>query len=183
MTPKKFIIIGIILITISLTWIILSPIVLPFAENSVEVGAYPGFLAPDFSLETPEGEWVSLAEQEGQPVLVFFWASWCSICKAAMTNLEQTYQTYQAQGFQILAVNVTSQDDLSAAETYFSSSGYTYTMLLDKTGNVAADYQVRAFPTAILIDQNGIVVDVTIGGGLNPTVLGAALNRLFAGEE
>jgi hypothetical protein len=40
------------------------------------VGLGPGDAAPDFTLESLDGEPVSLSDYRGQKVLVFAWASW-----------------------------------------------------------------------------------------------------------
>lgn len=69
-----------------------------------------GFLAPAFTLETPEGESISLATLRGHPVLVNIWASWCVPCQAEMPAIQRVYDEYKEEGFEVLAVNATNQD-------------------------------------------------------------------------
>lgn len=85
-------------------------------------------------------------------------------------------------GFEILAVNTTNQDRLSEATAYFQTQEYSFTMLLDRDGAVAEQYQMRAVPTSVLVDQNGIVTDVIIGSGISQGFLQARLAALFAQE-
>jgi len=178
---KQFIGIALLIILISLAWILLTPIIFPqTSADAAIIAPHRGFLAPGFTLETPSGTSISLADYEGQPVLVFFWASWCSICKTAMPGLESVYQDFAQLGFSILAINTTNQDTLSSAIGYFESQAYTYTFLLDSDGTTANQYRMRAVPTSVLVGPDGIVTDVIIGSGISEGFLRARLGALLA---
>jgi cytochrome c biogenesis protein CcmG, thiol:disulfide interchange protein DsbE len=184
MTKRRFIGFGLGILVLSLLWIVLTPVLFPPMQAQSESAApHPGFLAPDFTLNTPDGEPLSLAVFRGQPVLVFLWASWCSVCKATMPGLQEVYSTYQPQGFEILAVNTTSQDSLPAAIDYFQSQGYSYPFLIDRDGSVSRDYQLRALPTAVLVSPDGTVEDVVIGSGLSQGYLRSKLDNLLNNQD
>ena len=181
MNKRTFIGIATVILALSLTWTILTPLLFPSVQASDEPSAaHPGFAAPDFTLETPEGDLVSLSDYQGRPVLVFLWASWCSVCKATLPGLQTVYQDFAPQGFEILAVNMTTQDTLSSAISYFDSQSYTFPMLIDADGQVAKDYQMHALPTSILIGPDGVVLEVTVGAGMNGSALRAKLDQLFS---
>lgn len=184
MRKKHFIGIAIGLLLLSLSWIILTPILFTNAQAQTEITApHPGFTAPGFTLPTLEGETRALADYRGQPVLVFLWASWCSVCKATMPGLQSVYEAYSPEGFEILAINTTFQDTQLSAVNYFQSQGYTYTMLLDQDGAVSRNYQLHALPTSILVAPDGTVLDVIIGSGLTEGFLRARLDDILLGEE
>jgi peroxiredoxin len=103
-----------------------------------------GFLAPDFELITTEGETIKLSELRGQAVLVNLWATWCPPCRAEMQSIERVYQDYKDQGFTVLAVNMTRQDQLSAVAPFVKEQGLTFPILLDETGEVANAYQLQS---------------------------------------
>jgi peroxiredoxin len=181
LNKKHFITIALIITTLSLAWMLLTPILFPAVEaDAFQSAPHRGFYAPLFTLETPMGETHSLEDYRGQPVLIFFWASWCSVCKSAMPGLESVYQEFSPQGFTILAVNTTNQDILSSAVNEFTSRRYTYTMLLDQDGTVANLYRMRAVPTSILVGPDGRVTDVIIGSGISEGFLRARLSQLLA---
>lgn len=184
MKKKPFIGTAITITLLSLVWIVLTPIMFPGAQAESDItAAHQGFKAPNFSLSTVDGETISLADYEGQPVLVLMWASWCSVCKATMPGLQTVYEEYSPRGFEILAVNTTFQDTLSSAENYFQSQNYTYKMLLDVDGSVSREYQIVALPTSILIAPDGTVLDVIIGSGMSDGFLRARLDAVFNSED
>ena len=180
MNKQHFIRIAVTVALLSLVWISLTPVFFPNTQTgAAQTAPHRGFYAPALTLMTPEGDTHALADYQGSPVLVFFWASWCTVCKSAMPGLEAVYQDFSPQGFKILAVNTTHQDTLTAAEAYFQSKGYAFTMLLDRNGTVANLYRMRAVPTSVLIDSEGIVTDVIIGSGISEGFLRARLVTLF----
>jgi peroxiredoxin len=181
LNKKHYITIALFITTLSMAWMLLTPVLFPAVEADASRSApHQGFYAPLFTLETPQGERHALEDYQGQPVLVFFWASWCSVCKSAMPGLESVYQDFGPQGFTILAVNTTTQDILSSAVNEFASRRYTYTMLLDQDGTVANLYRMRAVPTSVLVGPDGRITDVVIGSGISEGFLRARLSQLLA---
>lgn len=167
MSKNTFIGMAISMSLLSLAWVLLTPVLLPAAQADTNITApHRGFTAPNFSLQTPQGEIISLSDYSGQPVLVFFWASWCSICKRAMPGLQAAYQAFSMDGFEILAVNTTFQDSFPAALEYFQTQDYSFTMLLDLEGEVSRTYRANALPTSILVNGDGTIQDVIIGSGI-----------------
>ena len=181
---KQFISIAITITLFSLAWIIFTPVFFPIVHaDGLQTAPHRGFFAPPFNLTTPQGDIHTLANYQGAPVLIIFWASWCSVCKSTLPGLEAVYRDYAPQGFAILAVNTTNQDNLSEAKAYFQSQAYTFTMLLDPDGAVANAYQMRAVPTSILVDSDGKISDVIIGSELTEGLLRVRLESLFTQGE
>lgn len=130
-----------------------------------------GFSAPDFTLQTPTGESYNLSELRGQAVLVNLWATWCPPCRAEMPAIEKMYQEYKDQGFIVLAINMTYQDDPFAVVPFTKEYGLTFPILLEETGDVAYAYQLRSLPSSYFIDRAGIIQEVVIGGPMSEALL------------
>ncbi len=142
-------------------------------------GPQPGFLAPDFTLQTLDGELVTLSELRGQPVLVNMWASWCTPCKYEMPAIQEVYEEYSDQGFIVLAVNLTKKDVLSSVEVFVEEHGLTFPILLDQDGRVEDAYQLRGLPTSFFIDGDGIIQSVVIGGPITEEVLRERVEQIM----
>ncbi|MEL6842841.1 MAG: redoxin domain-containing protein, partial [Bacteroidota bacterium] len=67
--------------------------------------------APNFTLQTPEGKDVSLADLRGDYVLIDFWASWCRPCRMENPNVVRVYNKYHEKGFEILGVSLDRTKD------------------------------------------------------------------------
>ena len=130
-----------------------------------------GFLAPDFELKTPAGETIKLTELRGQAVLVNLWATWCPPCRAEMQTIETIYNGYKDQGFVVLAVNMTYQDNQTDIMPFVTDQGLTFPILLDETGNMANVYQLKSLPSSYFIGRDGIIHEVIIGGPMAEALL------------
>jgi peroxiredoxin len=119
-----------------------------------------GSRAPDFTLQTLEGDTVRLSDLEGRAVLINFWATWCEPCKIEMPFFQARYDQYWPQ-FEVLAVNYAEQED--TVRRYVEAEGLTFTILLDRSAQVVRQYQVRGYPTTVLVDQEGIIQVYHIG--------------------
>jgi len=138
-----------------------------------------GFLAPDFTLETFNGESITLSDLRGQAVLINLWASWCPPCRAEMPDMQQAYDQYEEQGFTILAINATNQDSHSAAENFVKEHNLTFPILLDRKGEVSSLYQLRSLPTSYFVDSEGIIQEVIVGGPMSEALLRTRIENLL----
>ncbi len=140
------------------------------AQNRTLSAPMTGFLAPDFTLSTTDGEQISLSMLRGTPVVVNFWATWCPPCRAEMPALERLWQQYDKRSLMVLGVD--QGESAQAVEQFGRGTvGTTFPLLLDSRLRVGALYGVRALPTTFFIDAQGRIQDVKIGGPLNIATL------------
>jgi peroxiredoxin len=139
------------------------PIALPDNPDDLPVAPELGALAPDFTLETPDGETYTLSDFRGQPVLVNMWATWCGPCRLEMPAIQATYEARQDEGFVVLAVNHTDTDTVPAMVEFGEELGLTFPLLVDPGSQIQKAYQVRAYPSSFFVDEEGIVQTVHFG--------------------
>ena len=138
-----------------------------------------GFKAPDFTLQTLDGQTISLSSLRGRPILINLWASWCPPCKSEMPAFEKVYNDYKNQGFVILAINATNQDTLTNASEFVSQNQLTFPILLDSDGQVSQNYQLRSLPTSFFVDKSGVIRDVIVGGPMSEALLRIRVKNLL----
>jgi cytochrome c biogenesis protein CcmG/thiol:disulfide interchange protein DsbE len=141
-----------------------------------------GFQAPDFQLSTNIGETYKLSELRGNPVLINFWASWCPPCQSEMPAIQRVYDEFKDQGFKVLAVNTTYQDDLGDAITFAQTRKLTFPILLDRDASAANLYEVRALPTTFFLDPHGIISEVVVGGPMSEALLRIQVEQILEGS-
>lgn len=174
---------SIIVLVVGLGWMVFTP-PLPGTTTGGQIPAPgEGFLAPDFALQDSQGQTVRLSDLRGQPVMVNFWASWCAPCKAEMPAMQEVYDAYADQGFTILAVNTTFQDDRANADAFAAERGLTFPLLYDLDGAVSSQYQVRSMPSTFFVGADGTIRKVVYGGPMAEAMLRAEIERLLAEGE
>lgn len=132
--------------------------------TALPVQAKAGYLAPDFQLETLEGDEYSLYEFRGQPVIVLYWASWCGYCKEELSLVQSMHAELEQQGIVVLAVNATDGDDLKDVSRYIEEQELPFPILLDSDGRFNKDFgRLNSLPTTFFIDADGVVQAVVIG--------------------
>ncbi|MFZ5923274.1 MAG: peroxiredoxin family protein [Chloroflexota bacterium] len=138
-----------------------------------------GFEAPDFTLQNLDGEPVALSDLRGQAVLVNFWATWCPPCKAEMPAIQKVYDEYKAEGFTVLAVNMSFQDDTGNIPGFMAEYGLDFPVLLENSGQVAKTYLIRSLPTSFFIDREGVIQEVVVGGPMAEALLRARIEAIL----
>ena len=109
--------------------------------------------APPFTLAARGGKDVSLAQYQGQVVMINFWASWCGPCRQEMPLLESIYKKYNKLGFTLLGVNV--EPDSKAADDWLKATPVSFPILYDKDSKVSKLYDVDGMPSTVIIDRTG----------------------------
>jgi thiol-disulfide isomerase/thioredoxin len=117
--------------------------------------------APDFTLKSSTGENVRLAEQQGQVVMLNFWASWCGPCRQEMPLLDAMSKKYSKMGFVLYGVNV--EKDNKPAKKMLADLGVTFPILFDPESKLSSLYNVDAMPTSVFIDKKGQIRYVARG--------------------
>ena len=125
----------------------------------------PGSLAPDFSLNTPDGKPFKLSDSRGKVVLLDFWASWCGPCRRANPGVVALYNRFKSKGFTIVGVSL--DDDADKWKAAIEADGLTWTHVSDlmKWSNQAAKlYKVESIPTSFLLNKTGHIIGRDLEG-------------------
>jgi len=117
---------------------------------------------PEFSLPRLIGEGeISLTDLRGQPVLLALWASWCGPCKAELAHLAGVYPDLQAQGVEVLAVNV--MEDREAGRAHAEAAGWTFPVLRDRNKTLTRALGLQSIPRSYVLDGEGRVARMAQG--------------------
>jgi peroxiredoxin len=140
-----------------------------------EIGAEIGNAAPDFTLQTADGQSITLSKFRGKTVLLHFWMSSCTACVTEMPYFQAVFDEQTNDELAIVAINCgeTSQ----TVQNIVDDLGLTFPMLLDPDGNVCTDYK-RGAPTTFLIDSNGVIKAIRDEVFQNPEEIEIVLNSM-----
>lgn len=176
MTPKRLLSILILLVLIlGAGWIWLSrvPSDVAVSAESIPLKGHP---APDFTLQTLDGESLSLSDLQGQAVVLNFWATWCPPCRAEMPELQAAYEDYGPGGLVVLGVN--QGEDQATVKAYQEELNLTFPVVLDTQFEVSETYQINSLPTTFFIDRDGIIREIVVGQ-MNAALLKQQLRSIY----
>lgn len=118
--------------------------------------------APEFTLPSPEGKPVSLADFKGKVVMINFWATWCLPCQWEMPEMDALYKKHKARGFAIVAIAL-DKAPAKEIEAFVKRLGLTYPTAIDSKYETAMKYGVRGLPWTYFLDREGRIVAALSG--------------------
>ena len=114
----------------------------PFVDGQI----YPGFAT------------------EEQPVLVYFWGSWCGICKAMQGSINRV-----AEGHRVITVALRS-GDASEVRAYLDAHAFKVPTIPDPSGALGEAFGVRGVPALFFVDRNGRIQTAITGFTTEPGI-------------
>jgi thiol-disulfide isomerase/thioredoxin len=89
-------------------------------------------------------------------VLLDFWASWCGPCRESLPDLKRFQSTFS--GDQVQVVSISEDRDENTWNSFVSQNQMNWEQRFDRNGESARRYGVQGFPTYILMDSNGTIL-------------------------
>ena len=143
-------------------------------ESSVPADdSAPSNSAPDFTLTDQFGNAHTLSEYKGKVVFLNFWMTWCEPCKEEMPDIQKLYEAYGKNEGDVIILGVANpktdasphNQDISedSVKSFLSGGGYSYPVVMDRTGETYAAYGISAYPTTFMIDAQGNVFGYGVG--------------------
>ena len=112
--------------------------------------------APDFSITTADGEYLSLDDLKGKVVLLDFWGTWCPPCVESVPALKDLQKRFAKEPL-FKMISVSNDGDQTKWSEFIGKNQMTWTQYLDKDRHVVRAFDINAYPTYILIDAEGII--------------------------
>ena len=125
--------------------------------------------APPLALTTLDGAPLRLADHQGQTVVLNFWASWCGPCRQEVPEFSRFAKAHTDIPVWGLAVD---SGDASAVRQSARQFGIDYTVAVSDDATVSA-YGIRAFPTTVIVGEEGGVEYAHAGLMLGPQLVWA----------
>src|SRR6266849_3921379 len=118
-----------------------------------------GSQVPDLTIQSLDGDVVSIRGLKGTPLVINFWASWCVPCRQEAPVLAAAAQRTAGKA-QFVGVDI--QDTASAARAYEAEIKSPYPVGPAIHGSYR-DFGVTAPPETFFVDRYGIVQSRIIG--------------------
>jgi thiol-disulfide isomerase/thioredoxin len=126
----------------------------------VPPAGFKTFSAAAITGTTLDAKSFSLTRFQGKPVFINFWGSWCPGCKTEAPDLRRFAN---GLGSRAAMVGVAIDSPSADAHSFIRKAGWRYPIISRRCCDLPNRYGVTFFPTTIVVNRSGEVVDRLVG--------------------
>ena len=116
---------------------------------------------PSVDIKTLNGRTINTKslENNGKPIVISFWATWCVPCKKELNALAEVYEDWQEEtGVKLVAISIDDTRSMSKVAPYVNASDWEYEVYLDPNGDLKRAMGVQQVPHTFLLDGENKIV-------------------------
>jgi cytochrome c biogenesis protein CcmG, thiol:disulfide interchange protein DsbE len=116
---------------------------------------------PAVEVKTVDGKTFNTANitNNGKPIIISFWATWCKPCVNELTTIEDVYEDWQKEtGVILIAVSIDDSKTSGNVKPLINGKGWDYQILLDINSDFKRAMNVNLVPHTFVINGNGEIV-------------------------
>ncbi|WP_035025364.1 protein disulfide oxidoreductase [Enterovibrio calviensis] len=139
--------------------------IMTFAIDWWRTQDMPKGTVPPTVLTTISGDTIDLiTASRDEPVVLYFWATWCPACKFVTPTVDWLSDSYQ-----VVSIAMTSGDNRRVSG-YLNSHDLEFDTVNDERGAIGQQWGVQATPTIVII-KDGKIESITTGITTPPGLL------------
>lgn len=118
-------------------------------------------LPQNITLKTLDGQTVqsSAIHNDGRPLILSFWATWCHPCNRELSNIKETYEEWQEEtGVKLVAVSIDDSRTAAKVKPHVDAKDWPYEIYLDQNSDLKRALGVVNVPHTFILDGEGHIV-------------------------
>jgi thiol-disulfide isomerase/thioredoxin len=141
---------------------------------------------PEIKIQTIDFETFNTLNitNDGKPIIISFWATWCAPCKAELNAIADEYPDWEETGVKIYIVSIDNSRTVNSVQPYVYGQDWPFTTLLDVNSEFRRAMNVNNVPHTFLLDGDSKII--WQHNGYNPgdeEELLELVHKVLAGEK
>ncbi|MES2284171.1 MAG: TlpA disulfide reductase family protein [Bacteroidota bacterium] len=141
--------------------IIIGLFALSIITNTAKAQNTEGRALPAADLKTVEGKTVNSSKftNDGKPIIISFWATWCKPCKKELDAISENFEEWQKEtGVKLIAISIDDSRSSGKVGTDAKSHGWDYEIYIDQNQDFKRAMNVNNVPHTFIINGKGEIV-------------------------
>jgi cytochrome c biogenesis protein CcmG/thiol:disulfide interchange protein DsbE len=116
---------------------------------------------PSATIKTLDGTKINANTfaNDGKPIIISFWATWCKPCKKELDAIAEEYETWQKEtGVKLIAISIDDIRSSVKVKGDVKTKGWKYEVYLDENQDFKRAMNVNNVPHTFLINGKGEIV-------------------------
>ena len=116
---------------------------------------------PVVNVKNLKGEQVSTSSfvNDGRPVIISFWATWCKPCIRELSKINELYPDWQEEtGVRIVAVSIDDARNSQRVAPFVKGKNWDFDVVIDENQDLKRAMNVNDIPHTFLVNGKGEIV-------------------------
>jgi len=132
-----------------------------FLLSSITLIAQNKKTFPSVGIKTIDGKAFNSKDfdNNGKPIIVSFWATWCKPCIQELINISEVYEEWQKEtGVKLIAISIDDARNTAKVPGFVKGKDWKYEVYLDPNSDLKREMGVNNVPHTFLLDGNKNIV-------------------------
>lgn len=124
-----------------------------FAQNAT--------IPENITIKSLDGKTVqtSVIQNEGKPMIISFWATWCKPCNRELNTIKEVYEEWQEEtGVKLVAVSIDDAKSTARVKPHVDGMDWEYEVYLDANQDFKRAMGVVNVPHTFVVNGKGEIV-------------------------